>query len=173
MRRLSIIIIAIVCFTLFFSQALATTEKEKLTYGYNGVKWGTELSKNKSFHKVKNNSPIQFIFAEAYESPSNVHVVLEGQKLISAEKVQFICLKGKLAAISIIVKAGDNDDATAAFFTMTNYAKKLYGEPTSGSIDTSNEIFYDNKLAHMKIQLRTNPKRSMILIYAPKYDSYF
>ncbi len=154
------------------SQVFAVTEQEKLTYGYDGVKWGTDLSKNKDFVTVPNKTYIQWANAVAYESPSHTNVILGEETLSVPKKVTFICIKGKLAAVSIVVKSGQNDDVPQSFFLIARYAKELYGEPTSGSIYTSNELFYKKEDVHMKIQLRTNPRRANVLIYAPKYDVY-
>lgn len=171
MKRL-ISFATIIGFVLITSQVFAVTEQEKLTYGYDGVKWGTDLSKNKDFVTVPNKTPIQFVYAVAYESPSHTNVILEGRNLIRAEKVTFVCLKGKFSAVSIVVKSGQSDEVPQSFFLTASHAKELYGEPTSGSIHTSNELFYKKKAVHMKIQLRTNPRRANVLIYAPKYDVY-
>lgn len=159
----------IIGFILITSQVFAVTQQEKLTYGYDGVKWGAALSKNKDFVTVPNKTLIQFVDAVAYESPSHTNVIFEGRNLISAEKVIFVCLKGKFSAVSIVVKSGQNDEVPQSFFLIAKYAKELYGEPTSGSIYTSNELFYKKNTVHMKIQLRKNPRRSNVLIYAPKY----
>ena len=130
-------------FSLYPSNVQAAPEKKlvrdgmeckKLTCGYDGVKWGTDLSKDKGFVVVPNKTPFQLASAVTYESPSHTNVILEGRNIIRAEKVTFVCLKGKLSALSIIVKSGKTDEVPQSFFFIANAAKELYGEPTSGSI---------------------------------------
>lgn len=160
----------IICSIFVTSQVYSKTEQDKLTYGYNGVKWGTDLSKNTDFISVQN-TWLQLPGAVAYESKKHKNVILEGKNMITAEKLLFICIKGKFAVVPIVVKSGQNDEVPQSFFFLAHNIKNLYGEPTSGSISTTNEIFYKKKSAWLKIQFRKG-KNVQLIIYAPKYEEY-